>query len=75
MTVEEHGYFYLLLNLYVTPTMDSNNGSMPDQVVAPVVSWKQQALDQFKRLGQTTHGRVVLLGMVRSPAIFQPGVG
>ncbi len=70
MTVEERDYFYLLLNLYATPTMDSNNSSMPDQVVAPVVSWKQKVLDQFKRLGQTTHGRVVLLGMVAIACYF-----
>jgi exosortase len=43
--------------------MDSNNNRMPDQTIAPVVDWKQQALDQLKRLSQTTHGRVVLLGL------------
>jgi exosortase len=43
--------------------MDSNNNRMPDQAIAPVVDWKQQALDQLKRLSQTTHGRVVLLGL------------
>jgi exosortase len=50
--------------------MDSNNSSMPDQAVAPVGNWKQQALDQFKRMLQTTHGRVVLLGMVAIACYF-----
>jgi exosortase len=50
--------------------MDSNNSSMPDQAVAPVKNWKQRGLDQFKRMLQTTHGRVVLLGMVAIACYF-----
>jgi exosortase len=50
--------------------MDSNNSSMPDQAVAPVGSWWQRGLDQFKRMLQTTHGRVVLLGLVAIACYF-----
>jgi exosortase len=50
--------------------MDSNNNNMPDQAVASVGNWKQRGLEQFKRLGQTTHGRVVLLGLVAIACYF-----
>jgi exosortase len=50
--------------------MDSNNNNMPDQAVASVGNWKQRGLEQLKHLGRTTHGRVVLLGMLAIACYF-----
>lgn len=50
--------------------MDSNNSSVLDQPTPQPKPWKQKVLDQLKRMSQTTHGRIMLLGLALVTCYF-----